>query len=76
MNKTRNYRKEYDGYHKSDTQKKRRAGRNKARSIMVKKKGKKALKGKDVHHADRNPKNNSSRNLRIQSKNKNRGNNK
>ena len=42
MSKTRNYRKEYDGYHKSNKQKKRRAGRNKARSIMVKKKGRKA----------------------------------
>ena len=75
MNK-RNYRKEYDNYHKRDKQKKRRAGRNKARSIMIKKKGKSALNGKDVHHADRNPTNNSSKNLKIQSKNKNRGNNK
>jgi hypothetical protein len=75
MNK-RNYRKEYDNYHKRDKQKKRRAGRNKARSIMIKKKGKSALNGKDVHHADRNPTNNSSKNLKIQSKKKNRGNNK
>ena len=75
MNK-RNYRKEYDNYHKRDKQKKRRAGRNKARSIMIKKKGKSALNGKDVHHSDRNPTNNSSKNLKIQSKKKNRGNNK
>ena len=42
----------------------------------MKKKGKKALKGKDVHHVDRNPKINNARNLKIQSKKKNRGNNK
>lgn len=72
----RNYRKEYDTYHKKSNQKKRRAGRNKARRLMIKKNGKKALAGKDVHHADRNPRNNSARNLKIQSKKKNRGNNK
>ena len=32
----RNYRKEYDSYHKSSTQKKKRASRNTARSKMVK----------------------------------------
>ena len=32
--------------------------------------------GKDVHHKDRNPRNNKRSNLRIQSKKKNRGNNK
>jgi len=76
MKKKRNYRKEYDNYHKKGEQKKRRAGRNKARGIMIKKKGKSALNGKDVHHADRNPTNNNSKNLKIQSKKKNRGNNK
>ena len=72
----RNYRKEYDTYHKSERQKKRRAGRNKARGIVIKKKGKKAVAGKDVHHADRNPSNNGAGNLKIQSKKQNRGNNK
>jgi|TARA_B100000809_G_scaffold249468_1_gene280851 hypothetical protein len=72
----RNYRKEYDTYHKSERQKKRRAGRNKARSIVIKKKGKKAVAGKDVHHADRNTNNNGLSNLKIQSKKQNRGNNK
>ena len=76
MDKKRNYRKEYDSYHKSERQKKRRAGRNKARRMVIKKRGKKAVQGKDVHHADRNPCNNCSSNLKIQSKKKNRGNNK
>jgi hypothetical protein len=72
----RDYKKEYREYHSKPEQKKRRAGRNKARALMIKKRGKKALKGKDVDHKDRNPRNNSSSNLRIQSKKKNRGRNK
>ena len=76
MAKKRNYRREYDTYHKRKRQKKRRAGRNKARRMMIKKKGKSKLKGKDVHHKDCNPRNNKRSNLRIQSKKKNRGNNK
>lgn len=72
----RDYKKEYREYHSKPEQKKRRAGRNKARALMIKKKGKKALKGKDVDHKDRNPRNNSSSNLHIQSKKKNRGRNK
>lgn len=43
---------------------------------MIKRKGKAALAGKDVDHADRNPMNNSLANLRIQSKKRNRGRNK
>lgn len=46
----RNYRKEYDEYHASPEQKKRRAARNAARRKAVKKYGKKALKGKEVDH--------------------------
>jgi|TARA_R110002167_G_scaffold291275_1_gene496116 hypothetical protein len=76
MPHTRNYRKEYDTYHKTERQKKRRAGRNKARSLVVKKRGKAAVQGKDVHHADRNTTNNNLSNLKIQSKKQNRGNNK
>jgi len=52
----RNYRKEYDNYHSKDKQKKNRAGRNLARRMMKKKVG---IKGKDVHHKDGNPQNNS-----------------
>lgn len=72
----RDYKKEYREYHGKPEQKKRRAGRNKARKLAVKKYGKEALRGKDVDHKDRNPLNNSRSNLRIQSKNKNRGRNK
>jgi|TARA_A100001391_G_scaffold200348_2_gene184746 hypothetical protein len=72
----RNYKKEYNSYHSKPKQKKRRAGRNKARRLMIKAGRAKKGDGKDVHHKDRNPKNNSRSNLKIQSKKKNRGNNK
>lgn len=71
----RNYKKEYESYHKKPEQRKRRSGRNKARRMAVKKYGKEAVKGKDVDHRDRNPLNNSRSNLRIQSKSKNRSRN-
>ena len=71
----RNYRKEYDNYHSSPEQKKNRASRNAARALIKKKKGTKAVQGKDVHHKDRNPKNNSIANLRIKSKSANRSQN-
>ena len=72
----RNYKKEYNSYHSKTKQKKRRAGRNKARRLMIKAGRAKKGDGKDVHHKARNPKNNSRSNLKIQSKKKNRGNNK
>lgn len=72
----RNYRQEYDSYHKKPRQKKRRAARNGARRKMKKLGLVKKGDGKDVHHKDRNPRNNKRSNLRIQSKKKNRGNNK
>ena len=72
----RDYKAEYQRYHSKPEQKKRRAGRNKARKLMISKHGKKAVAGKDIDHKDRNPCNNCSSNLRIQSKSKNRGRNK
>lgn len=72
----RDYKEEYRRYHSKPEQKKRRAQRNKARRLMIKKKGKAALRGKDVDHKDRNTANNSSSNLRIQSPSRNRGRNK
>ena len=72
----RDYAKEYREYHSKPKQKKRRAQRNKARSILTKKLGKSAVQGKDVDHRDRNTANNSASNLRLQSVKKNRGRNK
>lgn len=48
----RNYRKEYDEYHASPEQKKRRAERNRDRRAAEKKHGKAALKGKEVDHVN------------------------
>ncbi len=69
---SRNYRKEYDNYHSRPKQKKNRAKRNAARSLMIKKNGASSVAGKDVHHKDGNPQNNSASNLSIRSKSKNR----
>lgn len=60
--KERNYKKEYDNYHSSPEQKKRRAARNKARRSLKDNKG---IVGKDVHHKDNNPLNNDKKNLSI-----------
>lgn len=71
----RNYRKEYNNYHSSPLQKKRRAGRNTARRRVKRRLGDAAVAGKDVDHKDRNPNNNSPRNLRVQTKRINRARN-
>ena len=68
----RNYRSEYDNYHKRPKQKKRRANRNAARRKMVKAGKARKGDGKDVHHKNRNTKDNSSRNLAVVSKRQNR----
>ena len=72
----RDYKKEYANYQGRPEQIKRRSKRNQARRLVIKSKGKAAVKNKDVDHKDRNPHNNSSSNLRIQSKKTNRGRNK
>ena len=73
---SRDYKKEYESYHKKPEQRRRNDSRKAARRLMVKKHGASKLAGKDIDHKDRNPKNNSTSNLRIQSKKENRGNNK
>jgi hypothetical protein len=70
----RNYKKEYANYHSKPEQKKDRAGRNGARRMMKKKHGN-SLLGRDVDHKDRNPRNNTISNLRVQSKSMNRSRN-
>ena len=69
---TRNYRKEYDDYHASDKQKKRRAARNKARKQMEKSGRVRKGDGKEVDHKDYNPENNSRENVRVVDKRTNR----
>ena len=71
---SRDYKSEYENYHSKPEQKKDRAGRNGARRMLKKKHGN-SLLGKDVDHKDRNPRNNSISNLRIQSKSENRSRN-
>ena len=71
----RNYRKEYDNYQGRPLQIKRRSARNKARRKIAKQVGKNRLNGKDIDHRDRNPMNNSRKNLRITSKKRNRSRN-
>ena len=63
---TRDYRREYDTYHASERQKKRRAGRNAALALIKKVNGGKKPNG-DVHHKDHNPTNNKRSNLAIRS---------
>lgn len=46
-----------------------RSSRNKARRKVAKSKGKTAIKGKEIHHKNRNPLDNSSKNLQIKKKN-------
>ena len=69
---SRDYKKEYESYHKNPEQRARRSSRNKARRLAIKKHGKAAVKGKDIHHVNNNPLDNKSSNLRIESKSKNR----
>ena len=66
----RNYRKEYDNYHKRPKQIERRVSRNKARAIMAKRGVVHKGDGKDVHHTSGNPMNN--KKLSVKSKSSNR----
>jgi len=67
----RDYKSEYQNYHSQPLQKKNRAKRNLARRLMKRKLGN-SINGKDIHHLDGNPNNNSSSNLRVVSKSFNR----
>lgn len=69
----RDYAKEYREYHSKPEQIKRRTSRNAARRLMVKKGKVSKGDGKDVDHRNRNPNNNSLKNLRVTSQKENRG---
>ena len=68
----RDYKREYKTYHAKPKQKKRRAQRNSARSIMTKAGRVRKGDGKDVDHKNRNTADNRKKNLRVVSKSKNR----
>lgn len=68
----RDYREEYDSYHGTSEQKKRRAARNKARRHLEHDGRVSKGDGKDVDHKDHNPLNNSSSNIRVRDRSANR----
>ena len=68
----RDYKKEYNDYHAKESQKKRRAARNKARKHLERSGRVSRGDGKEVDHKDFNPKNNSPSNLRVVDKKTNR----
>ena len=72
---SRDYKAEYENYHKQPEQRKRNDKRKQARRNMRKKHGEMAIKGKDIDHKDRNPHNNSYSNLRISNVKANRSRN-
>jgi len=68
----RNYSKEYKDYHGKPDQVQKRSSRNKARRKMSTMGKAKKGDGKDVHHKDGNPLNNSKGNLTLMGRSKNR----
>ena len=71
----RNYKQEYERYHKRPEQRRRNDARKQSRRDMVKIHGKAKLQGKDIDHVDRNPLNKAKSNLRIASVKSNRSRN-
>ena len=68
----RDYKKEYNSYHAKPEQKKNRASRNKARTLLSSSGRVRKGDGRDVDHRDGNPRNNSKSNLSVISKSRNR----
>lgn len=68
----RDYKKEYREYHGKPEQIKRRAGRVKARRKAMRQGRVRKGDGKDVHHKNGNPRDNSNGNTQVMSKHKNR----
>jgi hypothetical protein len=73
MAKPRDYKKEYNEYHKKPEQRRRNDGRKQARRNMVRIHGKGKLAGKDVDHKNGNARDNRPSNLKIRSVKANRG---
>ena len=73
MAKKRDYKAERRKFQSSAKAKADNAGRSKARRLMIKAGKASRGDGKDVGHKDNNPRNNSPRNLRIESRKTNRG---
>ena len=75
MPSSENYKRDYKQeakYHATDKQKKRRAARNAARRAAIKTGRVSKGDGKDIHHLDGNPNNNSSGNTVVRSRSNNR----
>lgn len=71
-NYKRDYKKEYANYQGTDAQKKRRAARNAARRIAEKSGSVSKGDGKDIHHRNGNPLDNSSGNTVVTPRESNR----
>ena len=71
----RDYKDEYAKFQSSPAEKKRRAGRNKARAIMAKKGAVRKGDGKDVDHRNHNALDSRPGNLRVTSQKVNRARN-
>ena len=70
--KPRNYKREYKKFHASPKSRAERAARNRARRKMVNAGKARKGDGKDVHHKNRRPTDNSSGNLSVMSRSRNR----
>lgn len=71
----RNYKREYKLFHGKPEQRAKRSKRVLARRKMAKKLGRRAISGKDIDHKNGNALDNSDKNLRVRSINKNRADN-
>jgi hypothetical protein len=72
MSKERDYKKEYLRDHASEASKKDRAARNNARREAERKGQVSKNDGRDVHHRDNNPRNNTPSNKAVIPRSKNR----
>lgn len=70
----RDYKKEYRTYHSKPAQKKNRASRNRARTMLMKSGRVSKGDGKDIDHKNGNPRDNRLSNLRVVSRSRNRAN--